>query len=33
MVLSGYGSWVEDDVDRADAIKFIIDNVLLDGVF
>ncbi|TDZ14146.1 putative secreted lipase [Colletotrichum orbiculare MAFF 240422] len=31
MVLNGFGSWIERDTDRSDAVQYIIDNVLPDG--
>lgn len=31
IVLSGYGSYVEQDTYRGDAIEYIIDKVLPDG--
>lgn len=31
MVFNGYGSYIEKDTYRAEAIQYIIDNVLLDG--
>ncbi|TDZ30198.1 Lipase 1 [Colletotrichum spinosum] len=31
MVLNGFGSWIERDTDRSDAVQYIIDNVLSNG--
>ncbi|KAF9878443.1 carboxylesterase [Colletotrichum karsti] len=31
IVLNGYGSWIESDTYRSEAVQFIIDNVLPDG--
>ena len=31
MVFNGYGSWIEKDTYREEAIRYIIDNVLQDG--
>lgn len=31
IVFNGYGSWVEADTYRDQAVQFIIDNVLSDG--